>query len=130
MQSLDQPCEICCSRTASTLAFSRQPPRSQRRAKHLPGIVTRRGGDADLVLSALALLEEIVVPIESDSYLDFEATARARIERRDPDDWPVLAAALALDCAIWTEDKDFFGAGVATWTTDRIELFLSGSSTE
>ncbi|HZC23037.1 MAG TPA: PIN domain-containing protein [Candidatus Binatia bacterium] len=25
---------------------------------------------------------------------------------------------------IWTEDADFFGAGVATWTTDRVELLL------
>ena len=22
------------------------------------------------------------------------------------------------------EDTDFFGSGVATWTTDRVELFL------
>jgi hypothetical protein len=32
---------------------------------------------------------------------------------------------LALECPDWTEDADFFGAGVATWTTDRIELSLS-----
>lgn len=95
--------------------------------EHLPHIVARRGGDASLVRGALELLEEIVFPIQGDSYADYEATASARIERRDPDDWPVLAAALALDCPIWTEDNDFFGAGVATWTTDRIELFLSGS---
>jgi hypothetical protein len=25
---------------------------------------------------------------------------------------------------IWTEDTDFFGCGVATWTTDRVELYL------
>ncbi len=41
---------------------------------------------------------------------------------RPTDDWPVLAAALALDCPIWTEDTDFFGYGVATWTTDRVGL--------
>ena len=98
--------------------------------EHLPCIVARRGGDADLVIEALRLLEEIVLPISADAYEDFEAVARARIERRDPDDWPVLATALALDCPIWTEDKDFFGVGVATWTTDRVELFLSGASTE
>ena len=50
--------------------------------------------------------------------------ARQRIARRDEDDWPVLACALALDCPIWTEDTDFFGCGVATWTTDRVELYL------
>jgi hypothetical protein len=30
-----------------------------------------------------------------------------------------------LGCPIWTEDNDFFGAGVPTWTTDRVELFLA-----
>ena len=37
----------------------------------------------------------------------------------------MIAAALALDCPIWTEDKHFFGVGVPTWTTDRVELFLA-----
>ena len=46
-----------------------------------------------------------------------------------PTTGPVLAVAFALNCRVWTEDKDFFGAGVATGATDRIELFLSGSPT-
>ena len=37
-------------------------------------------------------------------------------------DWPIVAVALLLDFPIWTEDQDFFGAGVATWTTDRVEF--------
>jgi len=37
-------------------------------------------------------------------------------------------AALALDCPIWAEDTDFFGCGVATWTTDRVELYLAKAS--
>ena len=57
---------------------------------------------------------------------DFEILGRRRVSSRDPDDWQVAAAALALQCPIWTEDKDFFGSGIATWTTDRVELFLSG----
>jgi hypothetical protein len=24
----------------------------------------------------------------------------------------------------WTEDRDFFGTGVATWTSDRVEIYL------
>ena len=47
----------------------------------------------------------------------------ARIETRDPDDWPILATAMALDCPVWTEDNDFFGTGVPTWTSDRVELY-------
>jgi len=52
------------------------------------------------------------------------AEALSRSESRDPDDWPILATALALEFPIWTEDQDFFGAGVPTWTTDRVELYL------
>ncbi len=44
-----------------------------------------------------------------------------------PEDWPVIACALALECPIWTEDRDFFGAGVPTWTTDRVELYLANA---
>jgi len=29
---------------------------------------------------------------------------------------------LIRDFPIWTEDQDFFGNGVATWTTDRGEI--------
>lgn len=54
-----------------------------------------------------------------------EPIARKRIAKRDEEDWPVLAVALTYNCPIWTEDTDFFGCGVATWTTDRIELYLS-----
>jgi predicted nucleic acid-binding protein len=45
---------------------------------------------------------------------------------RDEEDWPVLATALGLACAVWTEDADFFGTGVAVWTTSRIDIFLKG----
>ena len=54
----------------------------------------------------------------------FEQQRCKRLQKRDEDDWPVLATALALEYPIWTEDADFFGTGVATWTTDRVELWL------
>lgn len=63
--------------------------------------------------------------VECEVCSQYEAVARQRIEQRDEDDWPVLAAALTFDCPIWTEDTDFFGCGVATWTTDRGELYLA-----
>jgi predicted nucleic acid-binding protein len=46
---------------------------------------------------------------------------------RDPDDWPIVAVALLLDFPIWTEDQDFFASSVATWTPDRVELYLRES---
>ena len=57
-------------------------------------------------------------------YGEFEAEARERLGKRDPDDWPVLAAVLAMQCPIWTEDTDFFGCGVLAWTSDRVRVFL------
>jgi predicted nucleic acid-binding protein len=75
-----------------------------------------------VILDALAGSVQMV---ESETYARFERLARQRLARRDEDDWPILAAALALGCSIWTEDSDFFGCGVATWTTDRVELYLA-----
>ncbi|TRU47719.1 MAG: hypothetical protein EWV91_10405, partial [Microcystis aeruginosa Ma_QC_Ca_00000000_S207] len=40
------------------------------------------------------------------------------------DDWPILATALLFNCPIWTEDQDFFGTGVPTWTLDRVHLYF------
>jgi len=37
-----------------------------------------------------------------------------------------LSLALMLKISVWTEDRDFFGTGIATWTTDRVELYLQG----
>ena len=92
--------------------------------EHLPGILAKRGIDAAPALAVLEALRTIVECLDAEMYAPFERIARQRIESRDEEDWPVLAAALALDCAIWTEDADFFGTGVATWTTDRVELLL------
>ena len=54
-----------------------------------------------------------------------KAKLRQRLRGRDESDWPILATALGLACAVWTEDADFFGTGVAVWTTNRVEIFLS-----
>lgn len=56
-----------------------------------------------------------------------ETQARARIEHRDERDWPGLAAALLMNCPIWTEDQDFFGTGIPTWTTATVEIYLAAT---
>ena len=48
-----------------------------------------------------------------------ETVARRRVPR-DPDDWSTVAAALALEVGIWTNDADFLGCGCPTWTTDTL----------
>lgn len=95
--------------------------------EHLPTILGARGIEASPALELLDLVSRIVQTVEAGTYSQFEDIARARLRQRDEDDWPVLAAALTLGCPIWTEDTDFFGCGVATWTTDRIELYLAAS---
>ena len=92
--------------------------------KYIPDLSTRRRFDVDLALSVLDQISFIVEPVDRSLYEDYQEIARARVLPRDPDDWPVAAVALLLGLPIWTEDQDFFGSGIATWTTDRVELFL------
>jgi predicted nucleic acid-binding protein len=63
--------------------------------------------------------------ITDDVLIEVESKAKARIASRDVNDWPAVAAALLLDCPVWTADKDFLGAGVAIWTTATVEIYLS-----
>ena len=96
--------------------------------EYLPQILSKRGLPAELAMATFGQVSMIVQELPLPYYAEQEAAARARIAIRDPDDWQVLACALTRHCPIWTEDRDFFGAGVPTWTTDRIEIFLSGAS--
>ncbi len=75
-------------------------------------------------MQVLDNLVSVVQVIDADIYLDMKRKALQRIERRDADDWPVLACAMIIGCPVWTEDADFFGTGVATWTTDRVALYF------
>ena len=92
--------------------------------KYLPLLLQKRGKPTIDVPKALEYLSEIVELVDSELYGEFEVEARERLRGRDESDWPILATALALNCPIWTEDSDFFGVGVAVWTTARVEIFL------
>jgi predicted nucleic acid-binding protein len=91
--------------------------------RHLPAITVRRGSDASLAKLAAEELEHLVVRVGRVDYDSYQTSARVRMAR-DPSDWPIVATALLLDCPIWTEDHDFFGCGIATWTTTTVELYL------
>jgi predicted nucleic acid-binding protein len=96
--------------------------------QHLPAILRARGDDGTCEAAALAALDavtDIVTPVPASSYEPMRASAMARIGQRDPHDWQVLACALLLRCPVWTEDKDFFGTGVATWTTALVEVYFN-----
>jgi predicted nucleic acid-binding protein len=87
-------------------------------------LCARRGLDPLQALAVLDGIAGIVEIVDRSLYEDYEQLARERIQIRDPEDWPIVAVALLLDIPIWTEDRDFFGAGIPTWTTDRVELYL------
>lgn len=94
--------------------------------RHLPVIAAKRDRDPSLLLAALDSLRPIIETVVDEVILPHRNAALARIGSRDPMDWPVVAVSLALDCPIWTEDRDFFGAGVATWTSANVEIYLQG----
>ena len=94
--------------------------------KYLPALLEKRGINGAAALTVLDTLESVVRPLEFDVYAGLQHQALQRIAMRDADDWPVLACAMTLGCPVWTEDADFFGTGVATWTSDRVALFLVG----
>ncbi|WP_342373062.1 PIN domain-containing protein [Propioniciclava soli] len=97
--------------------------------RYLPDLLQQRGIDPAVPLAVLDQFEAIIHPLEESVYVAVREEALARIETRDAGDWPILAAAMVLNCPIWTEDQDFFGTGVATWTTDRVRFYLTGSET-
>ena len=90
--------------------------------KYLPNILKKRDIDQDAAM--LDQLEAIIRPIDIILYQSMQQKALQRIAFRDADDWPVLACAMMLGCPVWTEDADFFGTGVATWTSNRIEIYF------
>jgi hypothetical protein len=65
----------------------------------------KRGKSDVDVLASLEYLRQLIEPADCELYGEFEAEARERLRWRDENDWPVLA-------------------GIAVWTTNRIEIFL------
>jgi len=90
-------------------------------ARKYPSVIAQeRKFDPLPGLAVLAEMARIVESVELSLYAEFEAKARLRIATRDPDDWPIVATSLLLDCPVWTEDQDFFGSGIATWPTAKV----------
>lgn len=94
--------------------------------RYLPSLLEKRGIKSEPAMAVLDALESVVLPLELGVYEGLQLQALQRIAIRDADDWPVLACAMAMGCPVWTEDADFFGTGVATWTSDRVALYLVG----
>ena len=96
--------------------------------EHLPGLLAKWHVPAAEGLAVLERLAVAVQPLDAEITARFEIAARLRIDARDPKDWPVLAAALALTCPLWTDDNDFFGTGIATWSTPNVRHYLDAEA--
>jgi predicted nucleic acid-binding protein len=94
--------------------------------KYIPQVLSSRGDAPETGIAVLDQIRLLVQPVDEALYRDFGQLARERMAARDVEDWPIVAVALMLNIPVWTEDRDFFGGGIATWTTDRVELYLQG----
>jgi len=110
-----------------TIAFCTADVCFHETRRNIQAVAERRRFDVRKSEVILEQLAEIVALVDPKFYQPHEGESRRRIAFRDVKDWPLLATALFLNCPIWTEDQDFFGCGVATWTTNNIEVFLKGA---
>jgi len=92
--------------------------------KYLPIIFEKKKLSPEPAMSLLSNLECLLQIVDAGVYEQYADEARQRIKSRDIQDWPIVATALALNSDLWTEDQDFFGSGLPTWTTDRIHIFF------
>ena len=92
--------------------------------KYLPPLLQKQGINEKTSIASLDAVVRTVNVLDEEVYGLYQNAARKRMRKRDIDDWPIVACSLLLNCPIWTEDADFFGSGVAIWTTDRVELYL------
>ena len=91
----------------------------------LPELLEARGVDPGAGFAGLTLLQPLVGSVPRAIYAPARAEAMGRLGPQGTLDWPVLALALTLHCPVWTHDRHFLDAGVPTWTTERVQLYLS-----
>lgn len=106
------------------VAFYMAEPNFDEACHYIGLLASQRGIDEAIWRAALDTAMTAIQLVGQAELATVETEARARIAQRDERDWPALAAALLMDCPIWTEDQDFFGAGVPTWTTATVDIYL------
>lgn len=87
------------------------------------GVLTGKlGVDEATASEDLEHLISIIRPIGWEQYAHLRDAADRRLRHGGKKDWPALAAAMALDAQIWSDDADFFGVGVPVWSTPNVHL--------
>ncbi len=66
---------------------------------YLAQVLRKRGLDPNHGERVLTQVSALVHPVDISLYTEYERLARERIEIRDPDDWPIVAAAMLLESA-------------------------------
>lgn len=64
----------------------------------------------------------LMVRLAPETYAGERPRALRRLREGGVSDWPVLAAALARETDIWSDDVDFFGVGVGVWSSRNVAL--------
>jgi predicted nucleic acid-binding protein len=95
--------------------------------EYLPSLAKKKRLALDTLLLACAALPVTVV--EQSEYENQLSKARRQIGKRDPDDVDVLALALHLSVAVWSNDNDFEDTGVEWHTTAELLKMLGIEST-
>ncbi len=95
--------------------------------EHLPRLAGKLGTMPAFLEYAVELLP--LRPYARTRYRRTIAEARRLIGHRDPDDIDVLALTLRLRAPLWSNDRDFAGAGVEQLTIpDVLKLFFGPSA--
>lgn len=92
--------------------------------EYLPRLAEKKRLNAEEMLAIITLL-----PLQEcarDVYAGCIPQAERLIGGRDHDDVETLALALALGLPLWTNDRDFGGLGVTTYTTAVLLASLEG----
>jgi predicted nucleic acid-binding protein len=80
--------------------------------------------DASALVEQLSQAIRVLEPV---AYAMMERSAGVRLHERAQNDWPILAAAMAFDADVWSNDRDFFGIGVALWSTRNVHFAAAGN---
>lgn len=78
-------------------------------------------------MDRLILIESTVTLLDPNHYEHEEDRARERLTEAGQNDWPILAAALALEAPVWSNDKHLWGTGIAVWLTRNIRFWNVGA---
>lgn len=80
------------------------------------------GYNAEIARNKVRRVLEPMEVIGVEEYEHLRDAAYERLREGGKSDWPALAAAMALEGEIWSEDVDFFGVGIPVWSTANVHL--------